>query len=88
MLWPTVRLNVSCFTQFQYPRLLQIVCFDVLYFFLFSDGGVLYVVNGPNRDEDLYVPIQGFTIRLADKALLQTWPSDKEVQEIVKHFQH
>lgn len=40
---------------------------------------MLYVVNGPNRDQDLYVPIQGFTIRIADKAVLQTWPSDKEV---------
>ncbi|KAL9986947.1 hypothetical protein ACROYT_G001165 [Oculina patagonica] len=43
-----------------------------------KQGGVLYVVNGPNMDRYLYVPIQGFTIRIADKTVLQTWPSDKE----------
>ena len=49
--------------------------FDVVVLlYLLSEGGVLYVVNGPNRDQDLYVPIQGFTIRIADKAVLQTWP--------------
>lgn len=43
-----------------------------------AQGGVLYVVNGPNRDQDLYVPIQGFTIRISDKAVLQTWPSNTD----------
>lgn len=44
-----------------------------------EQGGVLHVVNGPNRgDQKREVPVQGFTIRVADKTLLQKWPSEKE----------
>ena len=43
----------------------------------FSEGGVLYVVNGPanTMDQTKEAPVQGFTIRVGDKTLLQTWPS-------------
>ena len=47
----------------------------------------MYVVNGPNRDQDLYVPIQGFTIRVSDKAVLQTWPSNTD-QVTTQHNLH
>lgn len=56
----------------------SIIWLNILLFYLLPEGGVLYVVNGPNRDQDLYVPIQGFTIRIADKAVLQTWPSNSD----------
>ena len=69
-----ITVSCSCCKWFDY-----LMCF---YYHLFSEGSVLYVVNGPNRDQDLYVPIQGFTIRIADKAVLQTWPSDKEVHAV------
>lgn len=55
------------------------VCFDELIFIIFSpEGGILHVVNGPNRDQDRNVRVQGFTVRVADKVILQTWPSDEE----------
>lgn len=38
-----------------------------------SEGGVLHVVNGPNKDR----PVQGFTVRVSDGTLLQTWPTEK-----------
>lgn len=41
-----------------------------------SEGGVLRIVNGPTTDKKRKVPVQGFTIRVADKALIQTWPSE------------
>lgn len=41
-----------------------------------SEGGVLHIVNGPNMDTKRKVPVRGFTIRLADKTLTQTWPSE------------
>lgn len=41
--------------------------------FCLSEGGVLHVVNGPNKDR----PVQGFTIRVSDGTLLQTWPTEK-----------
>ena len=31
------------------------------------------MVNGPNKDR----PVQGFTIRVSDGTLLQTWPTEK-----------
>ena len=42
-----------------------------------SEGGVLYVVNGPAHamDQTKEAPVKGFTIRVGDKTLLQTWPS-------------
>lgn len=42
-----------------------------------TQGGVLYVVNGPanTMDQTKEAPVQGFTIRVGDKTLLQTWPS-------------
>lgn len=41
--------------------------------FCLSEGGVLHVVNGPNKDR----PVQGFTVRVSDGTLLQTWPKEK-----------
>lgn len=42
-------------------------------YFCLSEGGVLHVVNGPNKDR----PVQGFTIRVSDGTLLQSWPTEK-----------
>lgn len=41
-----------------------------------SEGGVLHIVNGPTMDKKRKVPVRGFTVRLADKTLTQTWPSE------------
>ena len=41
-----------------------------------SEGGVLHIVNGPTMDKKTKVPVRGFTVRLADKTLTQTWPSE------------
>ena len=77
MPWLSVRIHVSCLSYTVInlvDSMIKFVLFSL--FYLRSEGGVLYVVNGPNRDQDLYVPIQGFTIRVSDKAVLQTWPSN------------
>lgn len=51
-----------------------------------KQGGVLHVVNGQSQKTGVqHSAVQGFTIRVADKVILQTWPSDREQALVQPH---